>query len=791
MAMLMPYVVSAQLFLKGRITDHATRQPLPGASVAVGDRSATTNEKGEFSIPVSKPGTYLLKVRYIGYRDLSDNVRVSGSEWLNLVLYRNSIVTDEVIVRATRAQENTGTTYKNLNREEIGKNNLGQDLPYLLNQTPSVVVSSDAGTGIGYTGIRIRGSDITRINVTVNGIPLNDAESQGAFFVNLPDFASSVDNMQIQRGVGTSTNGAAAFGGSINVQTTTRRDSSYAEINNTYGSFDTWKNTVSVGSGLIDHKFTFDARLSRIKSDGYIDRGASDMKSFFLTGAFYGKKDLVRANVFSGKEKTYQAWEGVPQDSLATNRTYNPFTYENQTDNYQQDHYQLLYTHTFSDKLTFNSALHYTYGRGYYEEFKTDSLKNYGFASPVINGAAVEESDLVRQKWLDNHFYGGTYSFNYKPKSALDITLGGAYNEYRGSHFGEVVWAEAPYVLPQEKGISTKRRYYDNDAVKTDFNSYIRGVYQKDKFSVFADLQYRRVGYSFLGLNRSRNSVQQKETLNFFNPKIGVTWLLNSKSNVYASLAVANKEPNRDDYTESSAESRPKAENLKDLELGYRRQDKNYQIGANVYGMFYKDQLILTGEINDVGQATRMNVPDSYRLGIELDGQVRISSKLRWAATASISKSRIKTFTEYVDDLSGQQSFAYKNTDIAFSPNFVGSSELAFTPLRNAEIALLSKYVSEQYLDNTSNRSTAIDAAGRPDRTLDAFFVNDIRLRYNTSLGRLKNVGITLLVNNVFNELYENNGYTFKYMSEGKLFSGNGYYPQATRNFLLSLGLKF
>ncbi|WP_374166192.1 TonB-dependent receptor [Arcticibacter sp. MXS-1] len=678
--MLMPYVVSAQLFLKGRITDHATRQPLPGASVAVGDRSATTNEKGEFSIPVSKPGTYLLKVRYIGYRDLSDNVRVSGSEWLNLVLYRNSIVTDEVIVRATRAQENTGTTYKNLNREEIGKNNLGQDLPYLLNQTPSVVVSSDAGTGIGYTGIRIRGSDITRINVTVNGIPLNDAESQGAFFVNLPDFASSVDNMQIQRGVGTSTNGAAAFGGSINVQTTTRRDSSYAEINNTYGSFDTWKNTVSVGSGLIDHKFTFDARLSRIKSDGYIDRGASDLKSFFLTGAFYGKKDLIRANVFSGKEKTYQAWEGVPQDSLATNRTYNPFTYENQTDNYQQDHYQLLYTHTFSDKLTFNSALHYTYGRGYYEEFKTDSLKNYGFASPVINGAAVEESDLVRQKWLDNHFYGGTYSFNYKPKSDLDITLGGAYNEYRGSHFGEVVWAEVPYVLPQEKGISTKRRYYDNDAVKTDFNSYIRGVYQKDKFSVFADLQYRRVGYSFLGLNRSRNSVQQKETLNFFNPKIGVTWLLNSKSNVYASLAVANKEPNRDDYTESSAESRPKAENLKDLELGYRRQDKNYQIGANVYGMFYKDQLILTGEINDVGQATRMNVPDSYRLGIELDGQVRISSKLRWAATASISKSRIKTFTEYVDDLSGQQSFAYKNTDIAFSPNFVGSSELAFTP---------------------------------------------------------------------------------------------------------------
>lgn len=790
--MLMPYVVSAQFSVKGKITDRSSHQPLPGASISIGNRSATSNSNGDFSISSLTGASYQVRIRYIGYKEYSRTIHISSDQVLDVALERNSFITDEVIVKATRAGENSATTYRNMNRQEIEKNNMGQDLPYLLNQTPSVVVSSDAGTGIGYTGVRIRGSDGTRINVTLNGIPLNNAESQGAFFVNLPDLASSVDNIQIQRGVGTSTNGAAAFGGSLNVQTTTRRDSAYAEINNTYGSFETWKNTVSVGTGLINDKFTFDARVSRVKSDGYIDRASSDLKSFFLTGAFYGNKDLIRVNVFSGKEKTYQAWNGVPESILDTNRRYNEFTYEDQTDNYQQDHYQFLYTHTFNDKLSLNTALHYTYGRGYYEEFKdAASLEDYNIPSPVIGGTTVETSNLVRRRWLDNDFYGLTYSFNYKPQNTLELILGGAYNEYRGDHFGEVIWAEVPYVDPAGNYTSTEKRYYKDDAVKTDFNSYLRANYQMGKLNAFLDLQYRRIGYSFLGFDRNQKNVQQKDNLNFFNPKIGLTWLIDSRSNVYASFAVANKEPNRDDYTESTPDSRPKAENLKDIEAGYRIKGEKFQAGINAYGMFYKDQLILTGRINDVGEYTRRNVSSSYRAGIEFDGQWNILPQLTWTATASLSRNKISNFTEYVDDNNTQQTFEYKNTDIAFSPSFIGSSDISFRPVPNAEIAFLSKYVSKQYLDNTSNRSTAIDDPLNRDRVLDAFFVNGLRLRYNTRVGSIRNIGIAFQINNIFSELYENNGYTFKYISEDTLYSGNGFYPQATRNFLLSLNVKF
>ena len=616
MAMLMPYVVSAQFSVSGKITDRHTQLALTGANISTGNRSTTTNARGEFSIDNLPGGTYTFKISYVGYTPQTRVLVIREDQTLNITLARSSVITDEVIVKATRASENSATTYKNLSRGEIAKNNQGQDLPYLLNQTPSVVVSSDAGAGIGYTGIRIRGSDATRINVTLNGIPLNDAESQGSFFVNIPDFASSVDNIQVQRGVGTSTNGAGAFGGSLNIQTTTRQDSAYAELNNTYGSFDTWKHTINVGTGLINNRFTFDGRLSKISSDGYIDRASSDLKSYFLTGAFYGKKDLLRVNVFSGKERTYQAWNGVPESMLNVNRRYNSFTYEDQTDNYQQDHYQLLYTHSFSDKFSFNTALHYTYGRGYYEEFQEDDdLEGYSIDPYVVADSIFTTSDLIRRRWLDNDFYGFTYSLNYKPAEQLDFTLGGAYNEYDGSHFGEVVWAEVPYTNVGETN-SSKKRYYSDDAFKTDFNTYLRANYQLNNFNFFADLQYRRIGYSFLGFDRNLRNVQQKADLNFFNPKFGLTYSINNNSSIYASFAVANKEPNRDDYTESSPESRPEPENLKNIEAGYRIRGEKYQAGVNIYGMFYNDQLILTGQINDVGGYTRRNVPDSYRMGI-------------------------------------------------------------------------------------------------------------------------------------------------------------------------------
>ncbi|HEY1024485.1 MAG TPA: TonB-dependent receptor [Sphingobacteriaceae bacterium] len=778
-AMLLPFLATAQSSISGKITEKDSGQPLAGASVSINGRFARhANAEGMYSFKNLKPGDYTIRVSFIGYVTLEKTVQLKGDLTFDLVMKPGSYLTDEVVVKATRASENSATTYRNIRKQELEKNNHGRDLPYLLNQTPSVVVTSDAGAGIGYSGIRIRGSDPTRINVTINGIPYNDPESHGTFWVNLPDFASSVDNIQIQRGVGTSTNGAGAFGGSLNIQTATRRDSAYAELNNSYGSFDTWKNTLSAGTGLINNRFSFDGRLSRIKSDGYIDRGFSDLKSFFLSGAYYGKNNLLRANVFSGSEKTYQAWNGVPQSMLETNRTFNGFTYDDQTDNYTQDHYQLLYSHAVAPALTFNGALHYTKGRGYYEEFKEGSdLANYGIQPVIIGGETIAESDLVRRRWLDNAFYGATYSLDYRPSNMLNLTLGGGYNEYDGDHFGEVIWAE------YASDSNIRQRYYDGNGFKTDFNVFGKAEFQAGNFNFFADLQYRRLGYTITGTDKNRNSLDVSDRLNFFNPKFGLTYRLDQENSLYASFATGSKEPNRDDYINSTANTRPKPETLKNIEIGYRTSGKHFDGGINGFAMLYKDQLILTGKINDVGEYIRQNVPDSYRLGLEFDTRWHFTNNLSWGATASVSRNKIEHFTEYIDDYDngGQLVNNYRNTDIAFSPSFVGSSELSFRPTRKTEIALLSKYVSDQYMDNTSNGN----------RKIDAFFVNDLRLRYNTPFKKVKNIGVTLLVNNIFNELYESNGYTFSYMYGGSFTTENFYFPQATTNFLLALSMKF
>ena len=779
-AVLLPFMASAQFSINGKISEKNSALALSGASISLENTysSSRSDASGNYTLKNLKPGNYLIKVSFLGYRAIERSVSLNGNISLNFELIQNSLVADEVLVRATRASENSATTYSNISKEQLEKNNLGQDLPFLLNQTPSVVVSSDAGNGVGYTGIRIRGSDPTRLNVTINGIPYNDPESQGTYWVNLPDFASSVDNIQIQRGVGTSTNGAGAFGGSLNIQTTTKRDSAYAELNNTFGSYQTIKNTINAGTGLINNKFSFDGRLSRIQSDGYIDRGSSMLKSYFLSAAYYGKKDLLRANVFSGSEKTYQAWNGVPQNLLKTNRTFNSFTYDDQTDNYVQDHYQLLYSHTFSSVFSANTALHYTKGRGYYEEFKEDQkLANYGISSFQTGGSTISRSDLIRRRWLDNNFYGLTYSLDYRPTGNISYTLGGAYNEYDGDHFGEVIRGQ---FIPIGNSITP---YYKGNGFKTDFNTFAKAEFNLGKLSLFADLQYRSVGYKVSGTDKNRMNLDQNDQLNFFNPKLGFSYEVNQNNNVYASVAIANKEPNRDDYLNSSISNRPSSENLFDIETGYRHSDENFTAGINAYAMFYKDQLVLTGKVNDVGEYIRQNVEKSYRYGLEMDTRIQINNSLSWNLTASLSDNKIKNFTEYSDDYDngGQIISNYKNTDLAFSPTFISSSELSFLPFKKTEIALLSKYVSEQYLDNTSNSQ----------RKLDAFFVNDLRLRYNTSFRGLKNIGMTLLVNNVFSELYEANGYTFSYMYGGDFTTENFYYPQATRNFLLSLSLKF
>lgn len=778
MAMFLPALAWAQFGLGGKVAESGKRLALSGANVNLNGQIAQTNNKGEFFFPNLPAGTYTLKVSFVSYQTIEKSLVLNGDTQLEIVLKQVPLSGDEVVIKSTRATAQSATTYRNIAKAEIEKNNQGQDLPFLLNQTPGVVASSDAGTGVGYTGIRIRGSDATRINVTLNGIPFNDPESQGTFFVNLPDFASSVDNIQVQRGVGTSTNGAGAFGASINLQTNIRRDSAYAELNNSFGSYNTHKNTVNLGTGLINNQFSFDGRLSRINSDGYIDRAFSKLKSYFLTGAWYGSNTLIRANVFSGTEKTYQAWNGVPEADLATNRTFNAYTYDDQTDNYTQDHYQLLYAHRFSPKLSLSGAFHYTYGRGFYEEFKEEQdFANYGLTPITIGGNTINQTDLIRRRWLDNDFYGATYSLNYTPKAGLDFTLGGAYNEYDGAHFGEIIWAK----YASESKI--RERYYDNIGFKTDFNIYGKGNYQLDKWNFYADLQYRRVSHDFNGFDNNLQNVDQQIALNFFNPKAGITYQINENAQVYTSIAVANKEPNRDDFVNSSPSSRPKPERLTDWETGYRFSRKNIQAGINAYFMNYKDQLILTGAVNDVGAYTRQNVPDSYRLGLELDGKWQISSKLSWAANLAISRNKIKHFTEFIDDYDNgtQVANTYHDTNIAFSPSVVGGSEFGFTPFKNAEIALISKYVGAQFLDNTGNAN----------RKIDAFLVNDLRLRYDFKWQSIKNISLSLWVNNLFNEKYESNGYTFSQISGGNLETANFYFPQATRNLMFSLNLKF
>ncbi|WP_257666940.1 TonB-dependent receptor [Parapedobacter tibetensis] len=801
----------AQHSLTIHVTDADRNEPLLGASVRLSGTlyRGQTNASGVVVLRNVRAGTYDIQVSYIGYEPQTQQAAVTENQDVRFALSRATVLADEVVVRATRAGENMATTYKNMSEEDIAKNNLGQDLPYLLDQTPGVVISSDAGAGIGYTSMRIRGSDGQRTNVTINGIPLNDAESLGSFFVNLPDFASSVDNIQIQRGVGTSTNGAGAFGASLNIQTNTLNKDAYAELDNSYGSYNSWKNTVRLGTGLIDGKFSFDGRLSRIKSDGYIDRAMSDMQSFFLSGAWHGKNSLLRANVFGGKEKTYQAWYGTPESRLIgdvdgmhayadeeltnyerenllrSDRRYNKYLYDNETDNYQQTHYQLLFSSALTDQLTLNTALHYTRGKGYYEQFRDDdAYVDYGLLPVVINGSTINQLDLVRQRWLDNHFYGGTYSLAYKDSKGLEITWGGAYNQYEGGHYGDIVWSQYPLftddALPVDGdgSFKTSYRYYNGDATKKDFNTYLKASYQLNKLFLFADVQYRHINYAIAGIDNDLRDLTQDASFDFFNPKVGLTYQLSAASNVYASYALANKEPVRSDFTDWPIGQTPKAEQLHDIEVGYRIRSQQFNIGVNGYAMLYKNQLVPTGQLNDVGSTLRRNVDDSYRIGLEFDGRWAPTRWFSWGATLAYSQNKIKNFTEVVGDV---ENF-YETTVISFSPNWVASSELAFKPWKPVELALLSKYVSRQYLDNTGNK----------DRSIDGFFVNNIRVAYNTSLWKLKNLGLTLLVNNIFNEKYASSGYTWGYyLSEADRVDYNFYYPQATANFLLGLNLKF
>lgn len=777
----------AQQSLSGKVLDATSGEPLVGASVWAENqgKGGVTDENGLFSISKLQSGAVALRVSYIGYSTVKQTLDLPYSGELVIRLKATDLMTEEFIVSATRASQSTPTTFQEISKEDLAKRNLGQDMPQLLNFTPSVVTFSDAGAGIGYTGMRIRGSDQSRINVTVNGIPMNDAESHGVFWVNMPDFASSVDNLQIQRGVGSSTNGAATFGASLNFQTDTRNDDAYAQIDNSAGSFNSFKHTVKVGSGLLNNRFAVDARLSKITSDGYVDRASSDLGSYFVSGGYYGENHVLKLNVFSGKEKTYQSWYGLPESKLEDDRTFNYYTYDNETDNYQQDHYQLVYAGKIGNNWKTNAALHYTYGRGYYEQYRDDdTFANYGLPDVTIGDSVIAATDIIRRLWLDNDFYGGVASVNYiSDDGRWDVVFGGGANRYDGDHYGEIIWARIA------GDTEIRDRYYDNNAVKDDRNIYLKATRELAAgLSLYGDLQLRSIDYSFDGLNDDGRIVDGEQNYNFFNPKVGISYEKSGRT-WYASFAVANREPKRADFTDNPITEIPKPERLNNIEAGLRARSGNLTYSANLYLMDYKDQLINTGQINNVGAYIRENVADSYRAGIELDAAYRLSKSWTLGANLALSQNRIKEFTEYVDDYSTpeftQVAFTYTDTDIALSPNAVAAAMIEFKPLKNLSMNWQSKYVGKQYLDNSSS-----DA-----RSLDAFFTNDIRVSYSVQPRFFKSIELNLLVNNIFNEMYEPNGYTFSYFvpgeNEKELVTENYYYPMAGTNFMIGLSMKF
>lgn len=675
-------------------------------------------------------------------------------------------------VRSVRAGEKSPFALTNLNKASIEQENYGRDLPFLIQNTPSVIVNSDAGNGVGYTGIKIRGTDGTRINVTLNGITYNDAESMITYFVDVPDFGASLNSIQIQRGVGTSTNGAGAFGASINLATNDYHPEKYLSLQTTAGSFNTNKNTLQLGTGLLNNHFTIDGRVSKVSSDGYIDRASSNLKSFYLSTTYWGDQSSLRFNIFSGWEKTYQAWYGVPEEMLATQRTYNPAgmekldaPYSNQTDNYQQTHYQLFYNKTINKNLQWSTAAFLTRGKGYYEEYKGDAL----LTDYIPTSTYTSPLDLVRRKWLDNHFYGQIASLIYE-EGKNKFTLGGAWNTYDGLHYGRL-----PYL--NSKGISPDFNYYFNNAIKKDANIYIKWNHQlTEKLNSFVDLQYRNVAHNMYGFDHNPD-LNVKRTFDFFNPKAGLFYKTN-QTNYYASIAIAHKEPNRDDF-EAATTEQPKQEVLTDLELGFKTKVANFQWGANLYYMSYKDQLVLTGKINDIGAYTRTNVAKSLRTGIELEENWKINSFITSIGNITFSQNKIDAFVEYIDDYDkgGQLTFNHKNTDIALSPNLTATHQLNIKLTTKWQINLTSKQVSKQYLDNTQNEA----------RILKGYFLQDINTSYELFKKSKWNAQFQLYVNNIFDKKYEPNGFTYSYLYENTVTTSNNYYPMAGRNFWVSL----
>lgn len=689
--------------------------------------------------------------------------------WAQNSIEKDSVTQlQEVVIQSTRVKKTDPFTQTNLTKTEIESRNLGQDVPQLLNYLPNIVTTSDAGAGVGYTGIRVRGSDATKVNVTINGIALNDSESHSVYWVDLPDFASSTQSMQLQRGVGTSTNGSGAFGASLNLLTEGFSNSASLTLQNSYGSFNTHKHNLQFQSGKLGKHIHFSGRISSINSDGYIDRASSGLKSYYLSGAYIDKNTIAKLLSFGGHEKTYQAWYGVDKATYETNPTFNYAGaiyndawevvdyYENQVDDYTQNYYQLHVNQHINSKFDLALALHYTKGFGFYEDYKQDAdMSDYGLQPLDFGSETINSTDLIRQKWLKNDYYGTTFSLKFTD-SNFSLITGGAYSIYDGDHFGKVIWAR--YASQTEKN----HQYYFDNGLKKDFNIFTKMQYAfSQKWNLFFDLQLRNVNYKtndFLTPDIDKNWT-------FFNPKAGLTYQLNTDNQIYTSYARASREPLRDDFEYASSE--PKPEKLDNFELGWRYFKNDNFLQLNAYAMLYKNQLVLTGARTDTGDYIRANSGKSYRIGVELESQIALSKKWKWLPNLALS-------TNQNEDFYNESSDSYKNTEISYSPKFIAGSQISFEPISNIKLAFLNKYVGSQFLDNNQSNNSK----------LDAYFITDFQFQWNTFkfLG-MKEVQISVLANNIFNQKYASNGY---------MYDGIPYYfPQAGINFLVGVDVSF
>lgn len=787
--LLFSFSLSAQKTITGRVMSRSGQKALSGANVFIkSNKSGTvTDENGKFQLQYQSEEDTLV-VRFVGYETFEKKISSITDKSLYIIfLQERSFMSETVLIEAIRQPVEEATSVYVMDSSELQGQNLGRDIPLLLESTPSLLTTSDAGNGMGYTQFRIRGMDLTRINVTVNGIPINDQESHGVWWVNMPDLASSVNSIEVQRGVGSSTNGGQAFGSSVNIRTLEHQKEAYSEISGSYGSYNSYKTNVLFGTGIMDNGWAFSGRLSKLHSDGYIDRASTDLKSYFFSAGYHGDKQLLKFTAFSGQERTYQAWYGVSEDDLTNNRRSNVYTYEDQTDNYQQDHYQLHYSRELSPAIKLNTALHYTYGRGYYEEFRDgDALASHGIANDSIGDTVITQSDIIRRRWLDNHFYGGTYSLIYNQNlgyyNKLKLTLGGNYNQYLGDHFGEVIWAR------YASNSSIDEPYYFNDSYKRNVNNYLKLQFEGKRLKAGLEMQVRSVRYSIGGLSDNLLTFQDSVNYLFVNPRAHIAYQTGDHSNLYFFYGRSVREPVRSDFVDIAQEDQPEPEIVHDFELGYDYRKENINFSANVYYMHFINQLVANGQLNDVGAYLRVNVPQSYRRGIELLLNAKIGDGIRWQGNLNLSQNRIVRFENYVEQYDadfnylGQKVEDYKQTPISFSPSAIAYSRFDFDLLNGLNVAFMSKFVGRQFLDNT----------GSIERSIDPYLVHNALINYEIGNGKyFDRLLLTFAAYNIANELYEGSGWTWRYEYAGEMQSLDYYYPQAERNFMFGIRAKF